>query len=239
MADDRPANDDLAAVVAELRRDLADLRSTALARASRLPTGSIEPTILPAPKTDTLFLQGQTLNRGDYPVLWQWVQDNNLIRSGLFTNGNGSSTFGLPDLRGRSVVGATTARAVGPLFGSTTSSLTNANLPSHNHSFTTDIDTVRHSHAFSTGVDSIGHEHESHGHDIVGVAPFAPGTGSTPSNPRAGRFTAGPNRAHVHGGRTDIVEIPHNHTGTTNNTGSGDSFNTEDPAISINWLIWT
>lgn len=56
---------------------------------------------------------------------------------GILYGGNGQSTFGLPDLRGRTVVGAGTAFgttwATGATGGTPLAALTSANLPSHTH----------------------------------------------------------------------------------------------------------
>lgn len=55
-------------------------------------------------------MEGQTLNRADYPRLWKWVVDNSLTTTdtennkGLFGTGNGSTTFVMPDLTNRWVV---------------------------------------------------------------------------------------------------------------------------------------
>lgn len=234
MADDRPANDDLAAVVAELRRDLADLRGTALARAGRSPTGDIEPTIRTTPKPDTLLLQGQTLNRADYPVLWQWIVDQSLAPS-VFGNGNGSTTFALPDLRGRAVVGATAARAVGTLFGAATTTLATTNLPSHNHTGSTNNETQRHTHGGSTGLSGGNHgEHVDGTWDLAGARAPAPNYAL-----RSKSWIGNNNTAHYHNFDTNGQDAFHTHSFTTGNTGSGTAFNTEDPAISVNWLIWT
>lgn len=61
-----------------------------------------------------ITMQGQTLNRADYPRLWEYIQnagsdvivtDNTWLSDavryrGFFSTGNGSSTFRLPDERG-------------------------------------------------------------------------------------------------------------------------------------------
>jgi microcystin-dependent protein len=53
---------------------------------------------------------------------------------GTFYGGNGTSTFGLPDLRGRGVVGQSNSYTMGERFGTTTASLLTINMPSHTHS---------------------------------------------------------------------------------------------------------
>lgn len=241
MADDRPANDDLAAVVAELRRELADLRGTALARAGRNPTGDIEPTIRTTPKPDTLLLQGQTLQRADYPVLWQWIVDQNLAPA-VFGNGNGSTTFVLPDLRGRTLIGAGTLgpdnMAVGALIGTSRVTLSLAQMPAHNHGaadnhqhYVSPVD--NHQHYFNTDQGG-GHG----GHIISAVSPGAGGYYT------AANYTSGSSPTHFHSGYT-AFSGGHDHGYTSNSgththttQGSGTAFDARPPAVAVNWLIW-
>lgn len=48
--------------------------------------------------------------------------------------GDGVTTFALPDLRGRTVIGASFVYEVGGVYGAASVRLTEANLPSHGHS---------------------------------------------------------------------------------------------------------
>jgi len=48
---------------------------------------------------------GQTLNRADYPDLWEVAQDEIAAGNIFYNNGNGSTTFGIGDLRGRVIAG--------------------------------------------------------------------------------------------------------------------------------------
>jgi microcystin-dependent protein len=73
---------------------------------------------------------GQVTNLAQYQALYSLI--------GTIYGGNGSSTFGLPDLRGRSVVGAGAAfgntYTVGATGGAATATLTANDLPPHTHS---------------------------------------------------------------------------------------------------------
>ncbi|WP_291990009.1 tail fiber protein [Candidatus Accumulibacter sp. ACC007] len=64
------------------------------------------------------------------------INQNQALFSLLGTNygGNGTTNFALPDLRGRTLVGSGTAYSVGQTFGSDSNTLTEANLPVHQHS---------------------------------------------------------------------------------------------------------
>jgi microcystin-dependent protein len=85
------------------------------------------------------------------PLNWAWcngqilaIQQNSALFSLLGTNygGNGTSTFGLPNVQDRIVVGAGTsalgtAYAVGQSGGSTTITIGQQALPAHTHAFST------------------------------------------------------------------------------------------------------
>lgn len=78
-----------------------------------------------------LLCDGAAVSRASYSELFAVVGTS-------YGAGNGSTTFHVPDLRGRTSVGAgagpsLTARAVGQAFGAETHTLTVAELPSHTH----------------------------------------------------------------------------------------------------------
>ncbi len=76
---------------------------------------------------------GQTLQIADNPTLFS--------RLGTTYGGDGRTTFKLPDLRGRAVLGAGQTAQLGRLYGADAVTLTENNLPAHSHqtadSFTT------------------------------------------------------------------------------------------------------
>jgi microcystin-dependent protein len=132
------------------------------------PTGDIEPSIRKTPKPDTLLLNGQTVSRTDYARLFAWVQQEGLLTTAqspnnLFGAGDGSTTFTLPDFRGRTVVGATDALPLGSKFGNDSVTLATAQMPSHKHNVgvTGSTDSQgSHSHSFSaTSSNDPGHGH--------------------------------------------------------------------------------
>jgi len=55
--------------------------------------------------TKWLLCYGQTLLRADYPDLWTFIAAEIAGGNTLYTNGNGSTTFTMPDLRGRVAAG--------------------------------------------------------------------------------------------------------------------------------------
>lgn len=134
MADTRTVNDPVQELAA-LRRVVDDLKSTLLTRVQRRPTGTIEPTLLTTAAAGALFLQGQTVSRSLYPALWQWVQDSGLVgvTTGAFGPGDGSTSFSLPDFRGRVVRGLDSGETILEQIGIDHTS----DVPVHNHGFTT------------------------------------------------------------------------------------------------------
>lgn len=137
MADDRPINDPVTEL-AELRRMYEDMRTTLMTRVQRRPTGTVEGMLLPVAPAGTLLLDGSTKNRGDYPALWAWIVENGLNGGAPFGNGNGSTTFVLPDWRGRVPRGVTSGGTPGQQVGADSITLSTAQLPSHTHSISSD-----------------------------------------------------------------------------------------------------
>lgn len=93
----------------------------------------------------TVLPYGQTLSRATYPDLWAFAQTEIAAGNTFYNNGNGSTTFGIGDLRGRVVAGADAmggvaasrltaagfggAAALGATGGNETATLLTANLP--------------------------------------------------------------------------------------------------------------
>lgn len=69
------------------------------------------------------------------------IQSNTALFAllGTYYGGNGSTTFGLPDLQGRAVVGQSSSLTIGEKFGNTSATLLTANMPSHTHTVTATI----------------------------------------------------------------------------------------------------
>jgi microcystin-dependent protein len=208
MPDDRPA-DTATDQLATLQSDFDDFRSTMLARAARRPTGTVEIALLPAAKADTLILNGGVVSRTAYAGLWQWAQDNTLVIAGFFTVGDGSTTFGLPDFRGRVMVAAgtlgTDTYAVGNTGGTSSRTLTTANLPPHDH---------------GVSINSVG-DHGGH---------FPVGSHLAAAGPDLGLA------AHDDGGNGSGG---HGHSVNESTVGSGTPFDNRPAYITVQMLIWT
>lgn len=247
MADDRPV-DDAVDQLAKLAADFDDFRTTMLARVSRCPTGTIEPTFLTTPKADTLFLNGQTVSRSTYTVLWQYVQDNALVYTGGFTNGDGTTTFGLPNLSGRVVVGVGTlgsdTYALGATGGVALRTLTTTELPAHTHTGTGSTGSYNHNHGNAGnhghgGGSSSGGNHGGHNSGSFGVA--AGGDGAVSSNGNAGGGDHNHSMSIDANGDHSHSSDDHSHTVSVSvaSTGTGSAFDQRQPYLAINLAIWT
>ncbi|MCW2763879.1 MAG: exported protein of unknown function [Marmoricola sp.] len=171
------------------------------AQLSRRAIGQIEPSLVIKP--GTLACTGQVVSRTTYAPLWAWVQANSLVKAGLFTNGDGSTTFGLPDWRGRAALGAGlfggVTYNVGDLIGAASQTLTTAQMPAHNHSVGVSIP-AHAAHDHNVGVSIAAHA--AHDHN-VGV-------------------TVATHAAHSHSVSVSVAAHgTHDHTITVGQTGSG------------------
>lgn len=113
-------------------------------------------TMLTAPAL-TVFPDGRTLLRASYPDLWSKAQTEIAAGNQFYNNGDGSTTFGIGDVRGRTISGTDNmggsdanrnpsvhAQAIklGGTAGSDTHTLTQAQLPAVSPTFTGITDTV-------------------------------------------------------------------------------------------------
>ena len=71
------------------------------------PIGTVQSTFDTTAPTGWLLLQGQTLSRAEWTELFVWASARNLVGAGKpFGDGDGTTTFTLPDLRELVLVGA-------------------------------------------------------------------------------------------------------------------------------------
>ena len=155
--------------------------------------------------------------------------------------GDGSTTFNLPDLRGRTIAGLdnmggtdagrlSTANNLGTTTGTETVTLATTDIPSHGHTPTVTNNAVNtgnqsadHSHTFSTGTVSADHSHSfNDGRTFYGENPdtdwgFANGSGrGFKVYNQFAATTGGISANHSHSGTTAGMNVSHTHAVTSN-----------------------
>lgn len=109
--------------------------------------GDVKMNVSPIERNGWVLCNGQQLNRTEYADLFAMIGTT-------FGNGNGTSTFNVPNADGRVLGNVGDGRGNGDSVGSETMALTGANLPAHTHSGTTAAN-GSHTH----GVNDPGHTH--------------------------------------------------------------------------------
>lgn len=212
MTDVRNPEDVVTAVI-ELQARLKDLEASLRVRVARRPTGDVEINLTHEAKPDTLFLQGQLVNRATYANLWQWVVDRGLSPQ-VFGVGNGTTTFQLPDFGGRTLRGTDPTNPLGSYFGSAI--IPYGAMPRHAHGTN---NTGGHTHGLVTDNDGY--------HDQIAVPPGNTGAQSVWHGNGGGW-------SHNHGATTSNNGL-HVHDLTLE--GNGDPH--VGPSYAVNFLIWT
>lgn len=178
---------------------------------------------------------GQAISRTTYSVLFAMLGTT-------YGAGDGSTTFNIPDLRGRAVAGkddmggsaasrltnggsGITGTTLGAAGGSETHTLTAAEMAAHTH------DMGNHTHPNSVGTESANHTHNvtlvtSAAGGVTG--PLVQTNGTVHSTVATGTESAAHNHAVTDG-------VPS--TNTTSSTGSGTAHSIAQPTIVLNKII--
>jgi microcystin-dependent protein len=178
--------------------------------ASFFSPGDLKVSAAANPQTGWLRCDGAAVSRTTYAALYAAI-------STAYGTGDGSTTFNVPDYRGRTIVGAgagpgLTNRPIGYKDGEENHSLATAEMPSHNHGGATGGGTTGGgtTGAVQSGGRSNGHTHPSlsNGYALVAsaasvaLASWAPQAGHTPcimtNGPIASGGTGGEDADHSH-----------------------------------------
>jgi microcystin-dependent protein len=143
--------------------------------------------------------------------------------------GDGSTTFNIPDIRGRVVVGRDTDQvefgAMGEQGGAKTHTLTTAQLPVHSHTGTTNTDgSHRHWVSSASRDDANFSTTNSSNTQDYGLVADAGTYSANDADKTFGRYTS-------------FNLSNHSHAFTTNNSGSGEAHNNLQPYISLTYII--
>lgn len=180
----------------------------AKAVASATPAGTITAYAGQSAPDGYLICDGSAVSRTTYATLFSVIGTT-------YGTGDNSTTFNLPDLQGRAIIGVSPSHAISTTGGEETHTLMEYEMPSHNHSGSTDV------------CDS--HHHGTWG-EHGGGAPF-------------GVYQHGlyPGSSGGHDGDNDIFKTSenglHTHSIILNNTGGGQAHNNMQPYIALNYII--
>jgi microcystin-dependent protein len=162
-----------------------------LIQGTGLPPGIILPMARSAPPNGYLFCDGAQVSRSVYASLYAAI-------GVVYGPGDGATTFNVPDLRGRTIVGAgggpnLTNRPLGGVGGEETHTLNTNEMPSHNHPTVDNghshpVNEPFHSHSISQTPHNHSINDPTHVHNIVNCVGeglnFNLGLGQTIYNPK-------------------------------------------------------
>lgn len=177
-----------------------------------------------------LLCYGQTLNRADYPDLWAVAQDEIAAGNPFYNNGNGTTTFGIGDMRGCGLAaldnlgGSAAGRLTSTYFGADPTkigarggaqsvALSQANLPAVN--FAVDIPAGQGWHTHGTSGP------------LYSGSPSNRHSGIEPSTLLAGPFAIG-----ISGNTLPAM------SGTAASGGSGTAFTNVQPTMVTNFILF-
>jgi len=185
-----------------------------------VPPGSLMMYIASSAPAGWLLCDGTTVSRVTYSALFS-------IIGTTYGVGDGSSTFQLPDTRGRTPIGGgtgvgLTARSIGQSGGAETHTLTTLELPGHTHTGTTDS-AGSHSHTHNANADY-------------------PGSGLVYRNAQSTRQDADsgqPNEINLDTSTALSINSngAHTHTFTSASTGGGNAHTIMQPFLVVNYII--
>jgi microcystin-dependent protein len=199
-----------------------------------LPAGTIVAWPSNIPPSNWLICDGSEVSRETYASLWFALTNNGKVES-AYGDGDGTTTFNLPDLRGRVAVGRSgigELSILGAKAGASTHTLTIDEIPSHTH--------IQDSHNHTQNAHN--HSQNAHSHSSIfidssqlrwGLA-FAAGGSGTISNGGSGQIPYTGSTTATNNATTATNNAT---TATNQDTGGGAEHNNLQPYQVINYII--
>jgi microcystin-dependent protein len=176
-----------------------------------------------------ILCDGSEISKSEYPDLFSVIGNT----YGTPTN---SSNFILPNLQQRIPLGKSNSNNLGATGGNSTINLLTNQLPSHNHTGTTD-NAGSHGH---TATDA-GHNHtydDAYFAENTGGGTNVFGTSAGTDSDNEFIYTSpAPTTSNGYASISVSSNGDHSHTFTTNSTGNGDPINIMNPYLVLNYLI--
>lgn len=211
--------------------------------------GTIKPWPSDTAPSGWLFCTGAAVSRTTFAALFA-------IIGTTYGAGDGSTTFNLPDLRGRAPFGSDDMDAaaasrvtnagsgivgttLGASGGAESVTLTTAQIASHTHTGTTGDQSAVHTHSGTTGTESATHTHNYDRATAPTATAEAPGSGTFVANGLTLTATATTveSQTHTHSITTGTESANHTHSFTSAATGGGALHTNMPPALIVNYII--
>lgn len=198
------------------------------------PAGIIMPFAGVATPQGYLLCDGSAVSRTDYADLFTAIGTT-------YGTGDGSTTFNLPDLSGRVVIGVSGTHALASTGGAETVTLQTANLPAHTHSV------PKHGHGNNIGAKTPTLSHTITQPVFKYNSPNGKNTGanqvisaySSTTSATASRATNAAVGDHAATACTMSGSVTARAAFNTQNAGTGGAHNNMQPYLAVNYIIST
>lgn len=194
-----------------------------------LPIGALVPFAGASAPTGFLICDGAAVSRTTYAALFAVVGTT-------YGAGNGTTTFNIPNAVNRIPVGSGGSYTRGQTGGAATVTLSDAQMPSHDHSLSGTTSSDSHSHGISGSTTSAGGHDHSVGNQ-GGRSDLLAGGGTSAAT--SGGGTTSSDGSHSHGISASIGSDTHSHTlsGTSGTAGSDAAHENMPPFIAMPYII--